>query len=305
MDTNWLRDLIAIDIHGSFSKAAISRSVSVSALSRRIQMLESWAKQTLVDRSSHPVRLTSIGQDLLSVAHAVTNEVDRAQMRLRQVGENRTPIRFLAPNSVSVALMPRLLTVLQRELGPLQVTLMHGNFREVMQRFFDGDAEFALYYACPAYLPRERFSHDVSAMIASDALLPVAKSAKNALAGSSEAYRVVLLNDDSYLGQVARSIMLHHKLDYTIRITCSQILAVRQLALEGEGMAWLPASLVEEDLNEGRLVRIALDNVPLVRTNIYVVRQQTTLNPDQTPVWVKLKEFAQSGALFDFTKRID
>ena len=37
MDTSWLADLIEIEKHGSFSKAAVARNISVSALSRRIQ----------------------------------------------------------------------------------------------------------------------------------------------------------------------------------------------------------------------------------------------------------------------------
>lgn len=303
MDINWWRDLIAIDTHGSFSKAATARSVSLSALSRRIQMLEAWAEHALVDRGSHPVRLTAAGQELLTVAQAVTTEIDRVRMRLRHADERGAPIRFLAPNSVSVSLMPRLLTSLQRELGPLQVNLMHGNFREVMQRFLRGEAEFALYYVCSAFVPRERFSHAVSAMVAHDALLPVAKNAKAARDSKSGSWRVVVLDDDSYLGQVARSVMLHHSLDYSISVTGSQILAVRQLAIEGAGMAWLPASLVAEDLAAHRLVRV-LTRVPAVQTEIYVVRQPTALSPAHEPVWEKLKEFAQFGRIIDFTKRI-
>lgn len=303
MDVNWLRDLIEVDAHGSFSKAATARNVSLSALSRRIQMLESWAEHVLVDRSSHPVRLTPAGQELLSVAHAVTTEVDRVRMRLRRAGERRTQIRFLAPNSVSVALMPRLLTALQRTLGPLPITLMHGNYREVMQRFRDGEAEFALYYTCSSFVPRERFSHAVSALVAQDALVPVAKDGKAARGGKPGQWRVVMLDDDSYLGQVARSVMLHHKLDYVISVTGSQILAVRQLALEGAGLAWLPASLVAEDLAEQRLERV-IPKIPPVPTDIYVVRQPAPLNPSHEPVWERLQELARSGSMMDFTKRI-
>jgi DNA-binding transcriptional LysR family regulator len=303
MDVNWLRDLIEVAAHGSFSKAAIARSVSLSALSRRIQMLEAWAEHSLVDRSSHPVRLTSAGQDLLSVAQAVTAEVDRIRSRLRCVGERGAPIRFLAPNSVSVALLPRMLTTLQRALGPLQVHLMHGNYREVIQRFREGEAEFALYYVCSSFVPREEFSPSASALVAKDCLLPVAKDAKAASGDKTGQVRVVMLHDDSYLGQVARSIMLHYKLDYAISLSGSQILAVRQLAIEGAGLAWLPASLVAEDLAERRLMRV-LDKIPPVSTDIYVTRQLAPLSADHELVWEKFRELARASGVMDFTKRI-
>ena len=303
MDLNWLRDLLEVEAQGSFSKAAIARNVSLSALSRRIQLLETWAEHSLVDRSSYPVRLTLAGQDLLPVAQAVTGQIDKVRMRLRGDSDERALVRFVAPNSASIALFPRLLTLLQRALGPLQVSVTPGNFHEVMRLFRDGDADFALYYLCPTFLPRETFAKEASAMVARDALLPVAKTAKAAHGNKSGQWRVVMLDDASYLGRVARSVMLQQNLDYVVSVTGPQILATRQFAIEGAGLAWLPASLVAEDLAEHRLTRVLI-KIPPIPIETYVVRQQLALNPSHEPVWRVFQEFARSGGIIDFTKRL-
>ncbi|BAO28325.1 LysR family transcriptional regulator [Sulfuritalea hydrogenivorans] len=303
MDINWLRDLIEVQAQGSFSKAASARHVSLSALSRRIQMLEAWAEHPLIDRSSYPVRLTLAGQDLLPVAQAVTGQIDQVRMRLRGVAAESKQIRFLAPNSVAVALFPRLLSLLQQVLGPLRVSVTPGNFNEVMQRFNHGEADFALYYLCRTFMPRETFSKTVSALVARDALLPVARSAKTARGSKADQWKVIMLDDTSYLGRVARAVMLHHDLNYEIGVTAPQILAIHQFAVEGAGLAWLPASLVEEDLARGRLTRVLTEIKP-VAIETYVVRQSAPLELAHERVWESLQEYGHSRRIMDFTKRI-
>ena len=93
MDVNWLRDLVEVALQDSFSKAARARNASVSSLSRRIQLLEDWAGHALVDRSSHPVRLTSPGEQLLPVAQAVVREIDRARERVPYARRPELPCR--------------------------------------------------------------------------------------------------------------------------------------------------------------------------------------------------------------------
>jgi len=146
MDINWLRDLVEVGGHASFSRAAKARNTSLSSLSRRIQQLEEWAGRLLVDRASHPIDLTPAGRTLLPVAQSVLLEIDRVRGQLRGSGNQREPVTFLSPNAVSVGLFPRLLGMLQSSLGALPVNLVPDNFREVTRRFREGDADFALYY---------------------------------------------------------------------------------------------------------------------------------------------------------------
>jgi DNA-binding transcriptional LysR family regulator len=299
MDVNWLRDLLEIEAQGSFSKAAKARNASVSSLSRRIQLLEEWAGRSLLDRSSHPVKLTAAGNKLLPVAQSVVQEIDRARQQLRGTEGQRDPVTFLVPNAVSVAIFPRLLSVLQGALGALPVSLVPDNFREVMRRFRDGDADFALYYLCEDYVPRLPLGNLESLLIAHDAMLPVARDREASLGTRPGVLRGVLLDEASYLGRIARDAMLRHHLPYEANVTGSQVLAIRQLAIEGAGLAWLPASLVAEDLAARRLQRL-LPEVAPIAISVHVVRRPGPCSPTVEQVWRQITQLATDSQRLHF-----
>lgn len=78
---------------------------------------------------------------------------------------------------------------------------------------------------------------------------------------------VLLYTDESGLGRIMRSL-IRQKLDALagqVAFTAHLASLLRAMALEGRGVAWLPLTLVAEDMEQGRLVRAANDewNVPL------------------------------------------
>lgn len=62
MEIKWIQDFLSLAEHSSFSRSAQERSITQSALSRRIRSLEAWLGVELVDRSTYPVRLTPAGK---------------------------------------------------------------------------------------------------------------------------------------------------------------------------------------------------------------------------------------------------
>src|SRR5471030_856419 len=59
MDSNWLKDFLAVLDEGSFSRAAERRAITQPAFSRRIRALEEWVGASLFDRTTHRIRLTA------------------------------------------------------------------------------------------------------------------------------------------------------------------------------------------------------------------------------------------------------
>ena len=300
MDLNWLRDLIELETSGSFSKAAGNRNVSVSTLSRHVQLLEDWASQPLIDRSSHPVQLTAAGTKLLPVAKSVVRELDFVAAQLRNRKDTQKPVTFLAPNAVSVAVFPRLLGSLQASFGAFAINLIPDNFLEVLHRFREGEADFALYYECDEYAPRVSMGQYETMLIARDALLPVARDEASARGSRRDVLRTALLGEMSHLGQIARNFMMRHHIEYEARITGSQVLAIRQLALEGAGLAWLPASLVNDDIAARRLVRLLPEVSPILLT-IQVARRPAQEGSTAAQIWRGLHELGDGGGpMLDF-----
>ena len=78
MDIRQLKTLLAVVETGSFSRAAETVHLTVSAVSQQIQALEQEVGAALFDRSSRPPRLTAAGQQMVEAAQELVRTADNA-----------------------------------------------------------------------------------------------------------------------------------------------------------------------------------------------------------------------------------
>lgn len=111
MDTALLESLIAVAEVGTITDAARRVHVSQSALSRRLQMLESELGAELFVRGRHGAELTAVGQQALAHARSIVARCDEMvddiadHLGLRQgtvrVGGGATVTSFLLPPAIA------------------------------------------------------------------------------------------------------------------------------------------------------------------------------------------------------------
>src|SRR6478609_3032177 len=97
---------LAEDLH--FGRAAAREHIVQSALSQQIQRLERELGTTLVDRSTHHVRLTTAGQTLLVEARQILTHVERACAATRTATAAGSIVR-VAVGDPSFDTMPRVM----------------------------------------------------------------------------------------------------------------------------------------------------------------------------------------------------
>jgi len=112
-----------------------------------------------------------------------------------------------------------------------------------------------------------------SARIGEDVLIAVSApdgegEARHELAPrGGSALPVLQYTDESGLGRIMRAVIGRRLESMPVQIVFTAHLAsvLRTMVLDGRGVAWLPRTLVEEDIGEGRLVAAASSdwNVPL------------------------------------------
>jgi len=85
LELRHLRSLKAIDESGSLIQAADRLNLTQSALSHQIKTIESYFELELYQRKHKPLRLTSAGQRLLSLAHRILPEVELAEHELKHL----------------------------------------------------------------------------------------------------------------------------------------------------------------------------------------------------------------------------
>jgi LysR family transcriptional regulator, hydrogen peroxide-inducible genes activator len=74
MNFQQLEYILAVEEHGSFSKAAEARFVSQPALSMMVQKLEEELDLKIFDRSKQPILATDGGLAVLAQARAILHE---------------------------------------------------------------------------------------------------------------------------------------------------------------------------------------------------------------------------------------
>lgn len=254
MELKWLDDYIALIESGSFSAAAARRHVSQPAFSRRIQMLEEWLGVTLIDRTRKPLQFTPVAKDNQLAFRSLVARIYEFRAALKSESLDSASITIAAQHTLAASYVPGLVARL-RQLDPdRNFRIRSENRAESVAMLMRGEAEILITYDTPqspcnvpAQLARRHvLGHDDLMLVASPAL-------HKELSKVAEGGRVPMLcfPPDSFFGQTVRSEALPdlmRRQQVVVRCVSEFAMGLRELALVGQGAAWLPASLIRDDL---------------------------------------------------------
>lgn len=292
-DFVWLEDFLALASTGNFTRAAEERHSSQPAFSRRIRALEEWIGVPLVDRSTQPARLTDAGQWLKGVAEELVARTARLPGEAKQVAEasSRT-LRLACTHALSFTFLPRWLRSLESSmaLGPVElISDVLAHCEALMQQ---GKVHFVLGHSHPKTPGSLDSQAYLSAVIGSDQLVPVSKPAsrgqpQHRLEKKTRGEIPVLAyTQESGTGRILRAVLgrnldaIAHQTVFTAHLAS----VLRSMALDGRGIAWLPRTLIEEDLAAGRLVAAA-DAAWCVDLEIRLYRQREDIARAAQALW--------------------
>ncbi len=260
MDIELFRDLERLQQTGNFSQAAYLRNLSQPALSRRIQSLESWVGVSLVDRSRQPVRLTDAGLQILEAGlQAVARiEQERSQILEAQSLPDKYVVTFGAQHSIGWRFFPAWMQALEDAYGPILSRLRADDLPNCLRDLDHGDVDFVIAYAD---VGGQQMAGGDSVVIGTDQLVPVCKSdVKGEPVFRFESGGIEMpylrFGDSAPISAHVEPLLLAHGLKSRLRTVYENSMAgaLRIRARAGDGIAWLPNSLVAPDLESGLLV---------------------------------------------------
>ncbi|MCR0980870.1 LysR family transcriptional regulator [Roseomonas populi] len=273
LDLSQIEDFRVLAETGNFSRAAALRHVTQPAFSRRIRALEDWAGTPLFDREAHPIVLTPAGEALRPLLAEALRCLTEGRDAARAAAErSRATLRFAATHVLSFTFFPTWLRALESGAPPGAVSLVSDSLQACEELMLGGGVQFLLCHhheAAPSRLDPSRFPwHSVGA----DRLVPVAAPGGPALEEGRGALPFLAYSPESGLGRIlAAAVPKAMEARLNAAFTAHHAATLRTMARAGRGLAWLPESLVAEDLAAGTLRRagpVALD-VPL---DIRVIR---------------------------------
>lgn len=264
METKWLEDFVSLAETRSFSRSAQLRHVTQPAFSRRIQSLEAWAGTDLVDRSSYPTRLTQAGKTLheqsLELLQALQST--RAMLRAHTAAAGDV-IEFAVPHTLAFTFFPAWLSGLKGSVGVVKSRLIALNVHDAVMRLVEGSCDLLIAYhhpTQPIQLDAERYE---MLALGQDQLAPYVRPNAQGqpsllLPGSAQQPLPYLAYaPGAYLGRVIEQVLKQHGTVHLDRIYETDMAeGLKAMALEGHGIAFLPASAVRHEVKAKKLVAV-------------------------------------------------
>jgi len=257
MEFSWLEDFLALVDTGNFNRAAEARHLTQPAFSRRIRALEEWIGAPLFDRATHRVTLTPAGDRFRPIAEDLVRRLLQGREEIRQAADTAAAsLRFAATHVLSLTFFPVWLRSLEARtrLGP--VHLVSDTMRACEQIMRAGEAQFLLCHHHPALPGQLDAGPFKSIRVGHDVLMPVAAPddegrARFSLADGAAPH--LAYSPESALGRIVAAAQTEPMPDPVFTSHLATVL--RAMALDGRGIAWLPESLIADDLTRGNLIR--------------------------------------------------
>ncbi len=304
METKWLEDFVSLAETRSFSRSAQLRHVTQPAFSRRIQALEAWAGIDLVDRSSYPTRLTPAGETFHSQALDILGSLQSARnmMRAHQVA-GQDMIEFAVPHSLAFTFFPHWVTDLRHRFGGLKTRLIALNVHDAVMRLTEGSCDLLIAYhhpSQPLQLNPDRYE---LLSLGNETLAPYAKADTNGQPlfrlPSPHGMRVPFLSyaAGAYLGRLVEVItkLAPAPLNLDAIYETDMAEGLKAMALEGHGLAFLPASSVKKELKSKRLLRASAPGEHELTMEVRIYRERPETARHSKPGALALWEFLQRG----------
>lgn len=247
---------------GSFSAAARMLGRVPSSVSMTISQLEAELDLLLFDRTARDARPTDMARALEPDARLLAStlrQLDAHALAMHQ-GLERKLTLAVAPELLSVP-WAKPLAVLAEEFPSLEVEVLSSPQADAMRMLYDNTAQLALVFERHAGNDREAFQE-----FSSEMLVAVISPQHPALKGKERKQRKLRYEDLYDIRQIAvasRDASVSDPRFFLARQIwrTDNHLATLSMVREGLGWAYLPHSLVQQQIDGGLLIAIDFDNI--------------------------------------------
>jgi LysR family transcriptional regulator for metE and metH len=146
LDIKVLRMLVAIDRHGSLTRAGQALGITQSALSHHIKETERRIAVDIFHRVGKRLHLTAIGEELLQAAKSITGEVERIEGDLALFREGFGPVVRLGSGAYSCQRwLPRFMADLLLQGGRFDLEILDNSLSyPLIKAVIDGKVDIAI-----------------------------------------------------------------------------------------------------------------------------------------------------------------
>jgi DNA-binding transcriptional LysR family regulator len=290
LDTLGVQAFISIAAHASFQRAADELHISQTAVTRRLQNLETHLGVRLIERTTRTISLTATGRDFLPQARRLMSELSNALAEIFESSKaRRGDVCIACVPTAGIQFLPRIIQEYSESFPDNRITVLDHSSAAVADAVVRREAELGINVAQTHHpdLTSTRLLSDQYALICRDDH-PLANKKNLAwrelapypliFAGQANANRSVL---DQALGGSKVKLQLF----YEVQRSSTAI----GLVVEGVAIAVVPRLAMQKGAYP-RLRAVALVDPIITRSLVLVRRNAASLSP-------------AAQALYDLIKR--
>ena len=296
MEITWLEDLIELDATRNFSLAAAARHITQPAFSRRIKALENWIGTQLIDRSTFPVKLTPAGEVVLESARAMSQDMYRLRDECRDLfSPSSDTLSISALHSLALSIYPTYAQKLQDVIGPFTTRMNATDYYDCIESLTLGRSELAICYSHilgPQYLNSGQFE---TVTLMQDPLLLVANPQVADRMGQAfgrthtdgKTLPLVSYSPSCFLGKMQEILTKHYHANNIAFHTVfenSMSETLKRMILAGQGVGWLPKSVIENELRQKSLL-VLPESTAVLELDVVLVRKSVAGSTLMQKIW--------------------
>lgn len=288
MELKWLEDYLALVDSGNFTTAANVRNLSQPAFSRRIQALESWLGIKLVDRNKKPFRFTSAARAHEATLRNLVSAIYQAKNRIKYSVSDQNSLSVATQHSLLVTpFLPHFLERLSSSLANLNYSIVSENMDTCVAMFLKGEVDMLVIYETegnrnvitPQFSIRKTLSSDEMVLVATPQINQLINAKKDVNTLPLLTYPTASFFGTVIWADVLPKVLRH--LNASIVCESSFSVGLREMALASTGAAWLPRSIVVEEIKSGKLIVLDELSQPIpmsVVAHLSLIRHSPTIS---------------------------
>ena len=288
MNLHHLAIFHAIAETGSISACAERMHISQPAISRQLKEFERRMSVVLFERLPRGMRLTQPGEVLHSYSARLFEIARTAEAAVRELSDARQGhVSIGASNTVGTYILPSLLARFRRTHPSIGISMFVGNTKQVSQGVHD--LRFMLgFIEGPLHVPGLRVDRFLE-----DEIVPVAAadhplSGKKRLSPADLSGQSLLMREPgSGTRELVETRLQRHGVRPGYIVEFGSTEAIKQAAIHGGGVAWLPRVCMPRELAAGELVRLPVKPLT-IRRPLSVIRRSDGYTAPATEAFLKV-----------------
>lgn len=291
LEIKWIEDLIAVERTRSISKAAEIRFVSQSAFTRRLQHIEKSLGFQIIERNFRDIQFTEAGQVLLSTAKDIEKQLNETIQLLHNMGkENNMSIRFAVAHSLASNFFSNFIKLFPSNIENFKLEIIATNVNEGINLLKEGACDFLICYADKNLISSINLKILSYLQIGETDIVPVTilNDQGQPKFDIHQFFPLLTYSPKAYLRILVNELLDTQKLTYRILYETDNANNVKDLVLQGLGIAWLPKLTIKDELIKNQLV-ICDENMVYKAQQIFILKSNLIHRESISMLWNQLR----------------